>query len=135
MCPHREDSGLAGSPGPVLLPEPGGLFIDAQDQPEGTASPVEQVCPASAQGAGGVSGHPLTHDPPEHDTDSESDLSLDDPSGSYGSTHSSDSEDETPHGWDPLPRAPPSPGNTLRVLVEMGDFQYGWVLLGGHTVG
>ncbi|NXR34427.1 CELR2 protein, partial [Zosterops hypoxanthus] len=29
---QREDSGLAGSPGPVLLPEPEGLFIDAQDQ-------------------------------------------------------------------------------------------------------
>ncbi|NXT71420.1 CELR2 protein, partial [Chaetops frenatus] len=31
---RREDSGLAGSPvpGPVLLPEPGGLFLDAQDQ-------------------------------------------------------------------------------------------------------
>uniref|UniRef100_A0A8C3RDC2 Cadherin EGF LAG seven-pass G-type receptor 2 n=1 Tax=Cyanoderma ruficeps TaxID=181631 RepID=A0A8C3RDC2_9PASS len=80
--------------------------------PEGTASSVGQVRPASAQGAGGVSGHPLTRDPPEHDTDSESDLSLDDPSGSYGSTPSSDSEDEAPRGWDPLPRAPPGPGNT-----------------------
>ncbi|NXM55795.1 CELR2 protein, partial [Illadopsis cleaveri] len=29
---QREDSGLAGSPGPVLLPEPGGLFLDDQDQ-------------------------------------------------------------------------------------------------------
>ncbi|NXQ09871.1 CELR2 protein, partial [Peucedramus taeniatus] len=29
---RREDSGLAGSPGPVPLPEPGGLFLDAQDQ-------------------------------------------------------------------------------------------------------
>ncbi|NXO26240.1 CELR2 protein, partial [Cisticola juncidis] len=29
---QREDSGLAGSPGPVLLPEPRGLFLDAQDQ-------------------------------------------------------------------------------------------------------
>ncbi|NXB04377.1 CELR2 protein, partial [Cnemophilus loriae] len=29
---RREDSGLAGSPGPVLLPEPGGLFLDTQDQ-------------------------------------------------------------------------------------------------------
>ncbi|NWW26871.1 CELR2 protein, partial [Falcunculus frontatus] len=29
---RREDSGLVGSPGPVLLPEPGGLFLDAQDQ-------------------------------------------------------------------------------------------------------
>ncbi|NXA76645.1 CELR2 protein, partial [Thryothorus ludovicianus] len=28
----REDSGLAGSPRPVPLPEPGGLFLDAQDQ-------------------------------------------------------------------------------------------------------
>lgn len=99
------------------LPEPGGLFLDAQDQPEGMASPIGQVCSASAQGAGGVSGHPLTHDPPEHDTDSDSDLSLDDPSGSYGSTHSSDSENEAPRGWDPLPRAspgPPGPGNTPR---------------------
>ncbi|XP_064499492.1 cadherin EGF LAG seven-pass G-type receptor 2-like [Pseudopipra pipra] len=74
---RREDSGLAGSPGP--LPEPGGLFLDAQEQPE------------------------------EHDTDSDSDLSLDDPSGSYGSTHSSDSDDEPPPGWDPLPGAPPAP--------------------------
>ncbi|NXQ58684.1 CELR2 protein, partial [Anthoscopus minutus] len=31
---RREDSGLAGSPGPgpVLLPQPGGLFLDAQHQ-------------------------------------------------------------------------------------------------------
>ncbi|NXY09563.1 CELR2 protein, partial [Pteruthius melanotis] len=29
---RREDSGLVGSPGPVPLPEPGGLFLDAQDQ-------------------------------------------------------------------------------------------------------
>ncbi|NXA16503.1 CELR2 protein, partial [Sapayoa aenigma] len=27
-----EDSGLAGSPGPLPLPEPGGLFLDPQDQ-------------------------------------------------------------------------------------------------------
>ncbi|KAL9824656.1 cadherin EGF LAG seven-pass G-type receptor 2-like [Geothlypis trichas] len=83
---RREDSGLAGSPGPVPLPEPGGLFLDTQDQPE------------------------------EHDTESDSDLSLDDPSGSYGSTHSSDSEDEAPRGWDPLPGAhpgPPGPGDPL----------------------
>ncbi|KAF4800052.1 cadherin EGF LAG seven-pass G-type receptor 2-like protein [Turdus rufiventris] len=79
------------------------------DQPEGMASPIGQVCSASAQGAGGVSEHPLTHDPPEHDTDSDSDLSLDDPSGSYGSTHSSDSENEAPCGWDPLPKASPGP--------------------------
>lgn len=128
-----------GSPGPVLLPEPGGLFLDAQDQPEGTAPPIGQVCPASAQGAGGVPGHPLTRDPPEHDTDSDSDLSLDDPSGSYGSTHSSDSEDEAPCGWDPLPGAPPgppSPGSTPRGQpVEMGDLQPGWVLRGGHPMG
>ncbi|XP_063274459.1 cadherin EGF LAG seven-pass G-type receptor 2 isoform X7 [Prinia subflava] len=81
-----EDSGLAGSPGPVLLPEPEGLFLDAQDQPK------------------------------EHDTDSDSDLSLDDPSGSYASTHSSDSEDDAPCGWDPLHRAAlgsPSPGDPL----------------------
>ncbi|XP_072211900.1 cadherin EGF LAG seven-pass G-type receptor 2 isoform X1 [Excalfactoria chinensis] len=49
----------------------------------------------------------------EHDTDSDSDLSLEeDPSGSYGSTHSSDSEDE-PGGtaWDALlrPEQPPTP--------------------------
>ncbi|XP_063274458.1 cadherin EGF LAG seven-pass G-type receptor 2 isoform X6 [Prinia subflava] len=111
-----EDSGLAGSPGPVLLPEPEGLFLDAQDQPKGTASPIGQVRPALAQGAGGVSGHPLTCDPSEHDTDSDSDLSLDDPSGSYASTHSSDSEDDAPCGWDPLHRAAlgsPSPGDPL----------------------
>uniref|UniRef100_A0A8C3V7T7 Cadherin EGF LAG seven-pass G-type receptor 2 n=1 Tax=Catharus ustulatus TaxID=91951 RepID=A0A8C3V7T7_CATUS len=50
-----------------------------------------------------------------HDTDSDSDLSLDDPSGSYGSTHSSDSENEAPRGWDPLdtPGATP-PGTTAR---------------------
>ncbi|NWR18692.1 CELR2 protein, partial [Emberiza fucata] len=29
---RREDSGLAGSPGPVPLPEPEGLFLDTQDQ-------------------------------------------------------------------------------------------------------
>ncbi|NWX03839.1 CELR2 protein, partial [Caloenas nicobarica] len=29
---RREDSGLAGSPGPRALPEPGGLYLDAQDQ-------------------------------------------------------------------------------------------------------
>ncbi|XP_063274457.1 cadherin EGF LAG seven-pass G-type receptor 2 isoform X5 [Prinia subflava] len=113
---QREDSGLAGSPGPVLLPEPEGLFLDAQDQPKGTASPIGQVRPALAQGAGGVSGHPLTCDPSEHDTDSDSDLSLDDPSGSYASTHSSDSEDDAPCGWDPLHRAAlgsPSPGDPL----------------------
>ena len=49
----------------------------------------------------------------EHDSDSDSDLSLEeDPSGSYGSTHSSDSEDE-PGGtaWDALlrPEQPPTP--------------------------
>ncbi|KAM6398895.1 cadherin EGF LAG seven-pass G-type receptor 2 [Rhynochetos jubatus] len=83
---RREDSGLAGSPGPRALPEPGGLFLDAQEQPE------------------------------EHDTDSDSDLSLeDDRSGSYGSTHSSESEDEPPPaGWDPLPGPPlPGPGDSL----------------------
>ncbi|RMB99528.1 hypothetical protein DUI87_24265 [Hirundo rustica rustica] len=122
---RREDSGLAGSPGPVMVPEPRGLFLDTQDQPEGTASPIGQVCPALAQGAGGVSGHPLTRDPLEHDTDSDSDLSLDDPSGSYGSTHSSNSEDEAPRSWDTLPGAPPGPpgpGNTPRGHpVEMGE--------------
>ncbi|KAI1230842.1 Cadherin EGF LAG seven-pass G-type receptor 2, partial [Lamprotornis superbus] len=117
---RREDSGLAGSPGLVPLPESGGLFLDAQDQPEGMASPIGQVRPASAQEAGGVSGHPLTHDPPEHDTDSDSDLSLDDPSGSYGSTHSSDSEDEAPRGWDPLPGAPPGPPSPGDPLVPPG---------------
>lgn len=49
----------------------------------------------------------------EHDTDSDSDLSLeDDPSGSFGSTHSSDSEDEAAGaGWDALlrPEQPPAP--------------------------
>ncbi|XP_065710360.1 cadherin EGF LAG seven-pass G-type receptor 2 isoform X2 [Patagioenas fasciata] len=85
---RREDSGLVGSPGPRALPEPGGLYLDAQDQPE------------------------------EHDTDSDSDLSLeDDRSASYGSTHSSESEDEAPPaGWDPLPGpplTPPSPGDSL----------------------
>ncbi|NXJ26270.1 CELR2 protein, partial [Dicrurus megarhynchus] len=29
---RREDSGLVGSPGPVPLPKPGGLFLDTQDQ-------------------------------------------------------------------------------------------------------
>ncbi|NWW82799.1 CELR2 protein, partial [Climacteris rufus] len=29
---RREDSGLAGSPGPLPLPEPGGLFLDTEDQ-------------------------------------------------------------------------------------------------------
>ena len=53
---------------------------------------------------------------PEHDTDSDSDLSLeDDRGGSYGSTHSSESEDEPPPaGWDTLPGPPlppPAPGN------------------------
>ncbi|KAM6040858.1 LOW QUALITY PROTEIN: cadherin EGF LAG seven-pass G-type receptor 2 [Theristicus caerulescens] len=83
---RREDSGLAGSPGQRALAEPGGLFLDAQDQPE------------------------------EHDTDSDSDLSLeDDRSGSYGSTHSSESEDEAPAaGWDTLPGPPlPAPGDSL----------------------
>ncbi|XP_069628056.1 cadherin EGF LAG seven-pass G-type receptor 2 isoform X1 [Haliaeetus albicilla] len=85
---RREDSGLAGSPGQRALAEPGGLFLDAQDQPE------------------------------EHDTDSDSDLSLeDDRSGSYGSTHSSESEDEAPPaGWDTLPGpslSPPAPGDSL----------------------
>ncbi|NXK15465.1 CELR2 protein, partial [Herpetotheres cachinnans] len=84
----REDSGLAGSPGQRALAEPGGLFLDTQDQPE------------------------------EHDTDSDSDLSLeDDRSGSYGSTHSSESEDEAVSpGWDTLPGpplAPPAPGDSL----------------------
>ncbi|KAM8988152.1 cadherin EGF LAG seven-pass G-type receptor 2 isoform 1-T1 [Ara ararauna] len=67
----REDSGLAGSPG--------GLFLDAPEQPQ------------------------------EHDTDSDSDLSLEeDPSGSSGSSRSSDSEDEAaPPGWDPPSAAPP----------------------------
>ncbi|OWK50438.1 Cadherin EGF LAG seven-pass G-type receptor 2 [Lonchura striata] len=87
---RREDSGLAGSPGPVLLQEPGELFLDVQDQPK------------------------------EHDTDSDSDLSLDDPSGSYGSTHSSDSEDEALHGWDLLPAAPPGPPGPGDPLVPPG---------------
>ncbi|XP_075377780.1 cadherin EGF LAG seven-pass G-type receptor 2 [Mycteria americana] len=85
---RREDSGLAGNPGQRALAEPGGLFLDAQDRPE------------------------------EHDTDSDSDLSLeDDRSGSYGSTHSSESEDEgPPAGWDALPGpplTPPAPGDSL----------------------
>ncbi|XP_061869715.1 cadherin EGF LAG seven-pass G-type receptor 2 [Colius striatus] len=80
----REDSGLAGSPGPRAPAEPGGLFLTAQEQPE------------------------------EHDSDSDSDLSLgEDVSGSFGSSHSSESEDEAPPGWAPpagplLP--PPIPG-------------------------
>lgn len=49
----------------------------------------------------------------EHDSDSDSDLSLEeDPSGSYGSTHSSDSEDEAGGtAWDALlrPEQPPTP--------------------------
>ncbi|XP_069731782.1 LOW QUALITY PROTEIN: cadherin EGF LAG seven-pass G-type receptor 2 [Phaenicophaeus curvirostris] len=84
---RREDSGLAGSPGQRALAEPGGLFLDAQDQHE------------------------------EHDTDSDSDISLDDDrSGSFGSTHSSESEDEPPPGWDALPGLPlmpPTPGDSL----------------------
>ncbi|XP_054660054.1 cadherin EGF LAG seven-pass G-type receptor 2 isoform X3 [Grus americana] len=97
---RREDSGLAGSPGPRALAEPGGLYLDAQDQPE------------------------------EHDTDSDSDLSLeDDQSGSYGSTHSSESEDEAPPAsWDTLPGpALPSPGilkkKCLPPISERGSTQ------------
>ncbi|KAM6044521.1 cadherin EGF LAG seven-pass G-type receptor 2 isoform 2-T2 [Chlamydotis macqueenii] len=88
---RREDSGLAGSPGRRALAEPGGLFLDAQDQPE------------------------------EHDTDSDSDLSLEDGSGSFGSTRSSDSEDETPPaGWGTLPGAPPRPPGPGDSLVAPG---------------
>ncbi|NWZ30773.1 CELR2 protein, partial [Asarcornis scutulata] len=85
----REDAGLSGGRVQPALAEPGGLLLDAAEQQQ------------------------------EHDTDSDSDLSLeDDPSGSYGSTHSSDSEDEAAGaGWDallrpeqpPAPTAPPSP--------------------------
>ncbi|XP_071884699.1 cadherin EGF LAG seven-pass G-type receptor 2 isoform X3 [Anas platyrhynchos] len=79
----REDAGLSGGRVQPALAEPGGLLLDAAEQQQ------------------------------EHDTDSDSDLSLeDDPSGSYGSTHSSDSEDEAAGaGWDALlrPEQPPAP--------------------------
>lgn len=58
---RREDSGLAGSPGPRVLPEPGGLYLDAQDQPEGRTPHLQRVRPAET---GGVPGHPLTCAPP-----------------------------------------------------------------------
>ncbi|KAB0393125.1 hypothetical protein E2I00_010871, partial [Balaenoptera physalus] len=80
----REESTLNPGQGPPGLGNPGGLFLEGQDQ---------------------------QHDP---DTDSDSDLSLeDDQSGSYASTHSSDSEEEEEEeeaeatfpgepGWDSL---------------------------------
>ncbi|XP_019369272.1 PREDICTED: cadherin EGF LAG seven-pass G-type receptor 2, partial [Gavialis gangeticus] len=61
----REESGLNNSQVHTGLTDPSALFLEAKDQPN------------------------------EHDTDSDSDLSLeDDQSGSYASTHSSDSEED-----------------------------------------
>ncbi|XP_053882803.1 cadherin EGF LAG seven-pass G-type receptor 2 isoform X1 [Malaclemys terrapin pileata] len=61
----REESGLKSCQVPSGQTDPSAHFLEATDQPN------------------------------EHDTDSDSDLSLeDDQSGSYASTHSSDSEDE-----------------------------------------
>ncbi|XP_049621611.1 cadherin EGF LAG seven-pass G-type receptor 2 isoform X1 [Suncus etruscus] len=76
----REESTLTPGQAPPGLADPGGLFLEGQEQ---------------------------QHDP---DTDSDSDLSLDDDqSGSYASTHSSDSEEEEEGvafpgepGWDSL---------------------------------
>ncbi|CAM2107537.1 unnamed protein product [Caretta caretta] len=78
----REESGLKSCQAPSGQTDPGALFLAAKDQPN------------------------------EHDTDSDSDLSLeDDQSGSYASTHSSDSaEDEAFPGepcWENL-LGPPS---------------------------
>lgn len=110
----REDAGLSGGRVQPALAEPGGLLLDAAEQQQGRCA---QLVPPQPTGRTGW-GHPLTSVcvPPqltEHDTDSDSDLSLeDDPSGSYGSTHSSDSEDEAAGaGWDALlrPEQPPAP--------------------------
>uniref|UniRef100_A0A8B9TRJ8 Cadherin EGF LAG seven-pass G-type receptor 2 n=1 Tax=Anas platyrhynchos TaxID=8839 RepID=A0A8B9TRJ8_ANAPL len=110
----REDAGLSGGRVQPALAEPGGLLLDAAEQQQGRCA---QLVPPQPTGGTGW-GHPLTSVcvPPqltEHDTDSDSDLSLeDDPSGSYGSTHSSDSEDEAAGaGWDALlrPEQPPAP--------------------------
>uniref|UniRef100_A0A8B9SJD5 Cadherin EGF LAG seven-pass G-type receptor 2 n=1 Tax=Anas platyrhynchos TaxID=8839 RepID=A0A8B9SJD5_ANAPL len=110
----REDAGLSGGRVQPALAEPGGLLLDAAEQQQGQCA---QLVPPQPTGSTGW-GHPLTSVcvPPqltEHDTDSDSDLSLeDDPSGSYGSTHSSDSEDEAAGaGWDALlrPEQPPAP--------------------------
>ncbi|TFK00729.1 izumo sperm-egg fusion protein 3 [Platysternon megacephalum] len=77
----REESGLKSCQVPSGQADPGTHFLEATDQPN------------------------------EHDTDSDSDLSLeDDQSGSYASTHSSDSEDEAFPGepcWENL-LGPPS---------------------------
>ena len=48
----REDSGLAGSPGPRALAEPGGLYLDAQDQPEGMATTHATSVPGLSRGGG-----------------------------------------------------------------------------------
>ncbi|XP_044871039.1 cadherin EGF LAG seven-pass G-type receptor 2 [Mauremys mutica] len=77
----REESGLKSCQVPSGQTDTGAHFLEATDQPN------------------------------EHDTDSDSDLSLeDDQSGSYASTHSSDSEDEAFPGepcWENL-LGPPS---------------------------
>lgn len=81
----------------------------------------------------------ITPSPPPHtcvESDSDSDLSLeDDQSGSYASTHSSDSEDEE----GPLPpeecweNLAASSGN--RPQTQGGDVQTGWVMVGAWTGG
>ncbi|XP_068774552.1 cadherin EGF LAG seven-pass G-type receptor 2 isoform X2 [Struthio camelus] len=93
---RREDPAPRGGQARGALPEPAGLFLDAQDQPN------------------------------ERDTDSDSDLSLeDDQSGSYGSTRSSESEAEGAQTcWEnllgPGPERPP--GDAGGAPTRPGEF-------------
>ncbi|KAM9369337.1 LOW QUALITY PROTEIN: cadherin EGF LAG seven-pass G-type receptor 2 [Phaethornis superciliosus] len=77
---RREDSGLAGSPGP--LPEPGGLFLDTPEQPEDQ----------------------------DTDSDSDISLEDEASGSCGSSRSSDSEDEGAPPGWDPLPGPPPAPG-------------------------
>ncbi|MFT7804338.1 cadherin EGF LAG seven-pass G-type receptor 2 [Arapaima gigas] len=110
----RDDSGLHSSQVHVALDD-AALFSEAMPHGDGTRPRSFPASPLL-----GVSGCLRAPLPPDQDSDSDSDLSLeDDRSGSYGSTHSSDSEeDEDPYRpeacWESLAAELPPPQGTSK---------------------
>lgn len=88
LCPFRDD-GLNGSQAHIALNDHASLFHETKEQLDGSVTPSDL---AELLRSLVSTTSPL---PPCLESDSDSDLSLeDDQSGSYASTHSSDSEDE-----------------------------------------
>lgn len=88
LCPSRDD-GLNGSQAHIALNDHASLFHETKEQLDGSVTPPDL---AELLRSLVSTTSPL---PPCLESDSDSDLSLeDDQSGSYASTHSSDSEDE-----------------------------------------